>query len=132
MGFDIDLLFLLDEAIDPDYRLLTSLLAQCYLVAEVGNLALEPALFDPFDGAASGVDLGQQGEDLFLEVGGQALHVIRTTKGIDYIGDVGLLGDDLLSAQGNLHRLFGRDGERFVHAIGVQTLGPAQHCRQSL
>ena len=46
--------------------------------------------------------------------------------------DPGLLGDDLLGAQGEPHRVFGRERQRFVEGVGVQALGSAQHTRQRL
>ena len=40
--------------------------------------------------------------------------------------------DNLLGAQSDLDRFLGRQGQGFVHRIGVQRLGAAQHSRQRL
>ena len=44
----------------------------------------------------------------------------------------GLLGDDLLLAEGQERGLGGRDGERLVVGVGVERLGPAQDRGQRL
>ena len=42
-----------------------------------------------------------------------------------------LVGDDLLRAQRDAHRVLGRNRERLVHAVGVQALGAAEHGRRA-
>ena len=43
------------------------------------------------------------------------------------MGDVRLVGDDLLRAQGDARRLLRRQRHRLVHRVGVQALRPAEH-----
>ena len=132
MDLDVDVLFLLDEAVDADHRLFARLLAQRGLVGEVGDVLLEPALLDQLDGAAALLDLAQDLEDLLLVVGGQCLDVVAAAQRVDDVGDVGLLGDDLLGAQRHLHRVLGGDREGLVVAVGVQRLRAAEHGAERL
>src|SRR5208337_2694049 len=52
--------------------------------------------------------------------------------GIDRVGDAGLVGDDLLRAQGDQRRFFGGQRQRFIHRIGVQRLATAEDRGQRL
>ena len=113
-------------------RLVAARLLSCRFVGEVGDAPLEPALLDQLDRAAVGVDVVDDLEDLALVLGRQALDEIRAAERIDDRRDAGLVGDDLLRAQRDLHRLLGGNREGLVHAVGVQALRPAQHRRERL
>jgi hypothetical protein len=46
---------------------------------------------------------------------------------VDGAGDARLVGEDLLGAQRDGHRLLGRQAQRLVHGVRVQALAPAEH-----
>ena len=62
----------------------------------------------------------------------QILEVIGARQGVDGVAHRGLVGDDLLGAQGHLHRGLRRQGQGLVEGVGVQGLGAAQHRAQGL
>ena len=62
----------------------------------------------------------------------QRLDEVAAAERVDRVRDPRLLGEDLLGAQRDPHRLLGRQRQRLVKAVGVQRLGAAQHARQSL
>ena len=70
------------------------------------------------------------GEDLLglaFELVGERLDVPGAAKRVGDVGDVDLVGEDLLGSQRQPGRLLGRERHRLVHGVGVQTLGAAQH-----
>ena len=88
----------------------------------------------PFQHRAA-ADVVEVGEDLL----GEALHRVgelldepRAAERIGDVGDVGLVGDDLLGAQGDARRLLRRQRHRLVHRVGVQALRAAEHAGQRL
>jgi hypothetical protein len=97
------------------------------VVREVRDAPLEPAFLGELDRAAVLVDVVDDLEDLALVLRRQALDVVRAAQRVDDVGGAGLVGDDLLRAQRDAHRLLGRDRERLVHAVGVQALRAAEH-----
>ena len=127
MQLDVELLVGVDVAVDADDRLLAVGLLQRGVVREVGDAPLEPAVLRQLDRAAVAVDLVDDGEDRALVLRRQALDEIRAAERIDDVRDTAFVGDDLLRAQRDLHRLLGRDRERLVHAVRVQALRTAEH-----
>jgi hypothetical protein len=80
-------------------------------------------------------ELVEVGEDLLglaLHLVGQFLDEVRAAERVGDVGDVGLVGDDLLGAQRDPRRLLGRQGECLVHRVGVQRLGAAEHAGERL
>ena len=71
-------------------------------------------------------------ERALLHIEGQPLHKIRSTQRVDGIGNARFIGQDLLRAQGDAGRIFRRQGEGFVKAVGMQALRAAQHRGQGL
>ena len=60
------------------------------------------------------------------------LDVPRPAEWIGDVGDVGLVGDHLLGAQGDAGGLLGRQRHGLVHRVGVQRLRAAEHAGQGL
>src|SRR5256885_3687964 len=116
---DIELLVLVDVGVDADDGLVRRLLLQGGVVGVIGDVLLEPRLPDELDGPAQPVDLVDDLEDLPLVVAGERLEEVRAPERVDDVSRTGLLGDDLLRAQRDLHRLLRRNGEGLVHAVGV-------------
>ena len=58
--------------------------------------------------------------------------VEAASEWIDRARDPAFMGDDLLGAQGQPDRFFGRQGEGLVLAVGVQALRAAEHGGQGL
>ena len=63
---------------------------------------------------------------------GQRLDEPRTTQRISDMGNVRLVSDDLLSAQGDTRRLGRRQRHRLIHRVRMQALGATQHPGQRL
>ena len=98
----------------------------------VGDLSLEVPRLDPRDDASQGVDLLEDRLRLLLHLVGQALHVVGAGERVDRVGHAGLVGEDLLGAEGDPDRVLRRQGERLVHRVRVQGLGAAEHGRHPL
>ena len=60
------------------------------------------------------------------------LDVVAAPERIGGESGAGLVGDYLLRPQRQRRRLFGRQGERLIVAVGVQRLGAAEHRGQRL
>jgi len=69
---------------------------------------------------------------LLLHLVRQGLDEVGPGQGIDGIGRPGLLRNDLLGPEGDLHRMVRRQTEDLVQGVRMQRLGPAQHRRQGL
>ena len=66
------------------------------------------------------------------QVVGQALHIPRAAQRVHNVCRSTLVGQYLLGAQGELSRLFGRQGQRLVPGIHVERLGASQYGGQGL
>ena len=78
------------------------------------------------------VEVGEQLLGLALHLVGQRLDEVRPAERVGDVGDVRLVGDHLLGAQGDARRLLGRQRHRLVHRVRVQRLRPAEHAGQRL
>ena len=96
------------------------------------DLALDEAGLDGRQHPAQLVDLVDVVLGLALDLVGEVLDVVAAGQRVDGVGDAGLVGDDLLGAQGDADRCLGGQRQRLVAGIGVQRLGAAQHRRQGL
>ena len=100
------------------------------VVGGVGDLALEPAVVDAGVDAledravAELVEVGEDGFGLALHLVGHPLDVVRAAERVGDLRHAGLVGDDLLGAQGDAHRLLGGQGQGLVEGVGVQALVP--------
>lgn len=86
------------ELVEPDDN---SLPGFDFALIEIGgrlDFALHVTALDRGHGPAEVVDLAQVLQRLLFEFAREALDVIRAAERIDGIGDVGLIGDDLLGA----------------------------------
>ena len=83
------------------------------------DLALKKSRFDRSHDATALLDLLEVFFGLGFEAIGQGLDVVRTAEGIGHMADLGLFGDDLLGAQGDLDSLLGGQREGFVHGVRV-------------
>ena len=63
---------------------------------------------------------------------GQGFDKVAAAHRIDRVGYAGFISQNLLRAQCQSGGMLGRQGERFVHAVGVQRLAAAQDGRQGL
>ncbi len=68
------------------------------------------------------LDFFHDGSDLFFHLVGQGLDVIRAAEGIDHIGQVGLLAQNVLGVDRDARRCLGRNAQHLVVRIGVQRL----------
>lgn len=126
---------------DDDAVVVLAFLAEA--VGGFGDLAAEVALVDAADdaavvdgggggvlglpwAAAHGVDLGDVGECLGLDGVGEGLHEPGAAEGVGGAGDAGLVGEDLLGAEGDGDGLFCGQAEGFVHGVGVEGLAAAE------
>ena len=123
---DRGLLGLVDVGVDPDDPPLARVELALEAVRGVGDLGLRVALLGRLDHAAAPVDLVEVAPDLALGLVRQRLDEPRAAERVDRVRDAGLLGDDLLLAEGEQRGLLGRDGERLVERVGVERLRPAE------
>jgi len=126
-----DLLFLF-EGIHADYDFFVRFDALLELVSRFADLALDVAVLDGLKRAAERVHLPDIGHDAFFNGVGELFDVVGAGQRVDAVSRAGLMRDDLLGAQGDLDRFFGGQREGFVHAVGVERLGAAEHGRQGL
>ena len=137
-GLEVLVVVALGEGVDPHDDPLAGVEGALELVGRVGDASLEPVLLDAVDAAlehGAAAELGHVGEELLglaLELVGQALDEPRAAQGVGDVGDVGLVGDDLLGAQRDARRLLRGQGQGLVQGVGVQALGPAEHARERL
>ena len=130
---DVDLLFLVDLVlVDADDDPLLLLLFALALEGDVLDLPLHPLVLDGLAHPAAVVDLADDLEGLLLQFVGQALDVVTPSQRVDRVGGAGLVGEDLLGAQGRPDRLLGRDRQRLVLAVGVEALGATEDRRERL
>src|SRR5206468_1881096 len=102
---DLDGRFLVDdEVVDTDHD--PTLLLELFLVAERGvrDLLLEEADLDRRDDAANLVDALEVGLSLPFHLVGQRLHEVAAAERIDGVRYAGLVGEELLRAQGDARR----------------------------
>ena len=92
------------------------------LEARVGDLALGEVLLDRLDHAAELVDAREVRVGAALELVGQRLDVVGAAERVDRVRHARLVGDDLLRAQRDPHRLLGGQRERLVVGVRVQRL----------
>src|SRR5579864_7809932 len=120
------------EAVDPDHDLLQAVDRLLEVIGGVLDFTLHVTKLDSAQRAAEMVDLGQVSVGARLDLVGERLDEIRAGQRVDGVGHPGLVADDLLSAQGNARRFFGRQAQGFVEGVGVQRLSSAEHSRQGL
>src|SRR5205085_10358475 len=89
-------------------------------------------LLDCGDGPAHRRDAIEVAPYLVLDRRGERFDEVRTGQRVDRARDVRLVGDELLGAQRDFHRMLGRNRERLVEAVGVQRLRSTEHGGQSL
>src|ERR1019366_1020733 len=97
---DRQALSLIHLAVDPHDRPLTGVELALESIGRVGNLALGVALGDRLDHPAATVDLVQVAPDSSLGGVRQRFDEPAPAERVERAGDPGLLGDDLLLAQG--------------------------------
>jgi hypothetical protein len=106
--------------VDPDNASFPGIKLALVSVRGVGNLALRVALGHGGHHAAAPVDLVEVAEDGGLGFGRERFDEPGASERIDGRVDAGLLGDDLLLAQGEERGFGGRDRERFVVGVGME------------
>ena len=97
----------------------------------LGDRVLHESVFDRDDGAAARFDLAQPLARSLFDLVGQPLDEIGTSERIGGAGHSGLVRQDLLRAQRQRGRVLGRQPERLVVGVGVQTLGATQSTADS-
>src|SRR5437764_1077367 len=85
-----------------------------------------PKTSRPTSRAAHAVDLLDVAPGRGLDLVGEALDEVRPRKRVDGVGCAGLVGQDLLGAEGELGRLLGGQAEGLVEGVGVKALGAAE------
>src|SRR3990172_3580872 len=120
------LLVLNDEVVHPDDDALPVLDLPLVAVRGVRDFLLEPALLDGGNGPALGFYPGEVLVRLVLHRVRQRLQVVRAAEGVDRVGDPRLVGEDLLRAQRDAHRLLVRHLVGLVVGVRVEGLRPAE------
>ena len=96
-------------------------------ISRCGKLCLTASTIPPSSSIRREVGVG-----LLLHAVGQRLDEVGAAQRVDRVRHAGLVGDDLLRAQRDPHRLLGGQRERLVVGVGVQRLRAAQHAGQRL
>src|SRR5829696_5592488 len=128
---DLDVVDLVgDVLVDADDDVLLDPVA--LLVAPGRLLDLGADERDRLDGAAELLDLVDQVLRALLDLVGQRLDEVGAGERVDRVGGAGLVGQDLLGAQGDAGGALGRQRQRLVEAVRVQRLGAAAHRGEAL
>ena len=117
------------KLVDADDDILADPVA--LVVAEGGLLDLVLDEVDRLHRAPELVDLGDQPRALVSISSVSASTKYDPANGSTVSAAPGLVADDLLRAQRDLGRAFGRQGKRLVEAVGMQRLGTAAAQRRS-
>ena len=125
-------LLLGSEAIHPHHDRLAAVDGLLRPVCRVLDLALDEARLDGPQAAAHLVDPLQERDRLRLDVVGGSLDRPRTADRVDRARHAGLMGDDLLGAQGQLGRTLRGKSQRLVATVAVKGLRATEHGRQRL
>ena len=129
---DFEWLFLRDVVVYADHDLFFFFEGDLISIGSFGDFALRIAALDCGDHAAEGVDLFDVVPGAALDFVGQRFDEIGAAERIDGVCDAGFVGDDLLRAQRDRRREFGRHRPGFVERIGVQRLRAAENGGQRL
>ena len=97
-----------------------------------GDLGLEEAFVDGGQHAAQLLDAAEVSVDLSLDAVRLGFDEEGAAQRVDGVGYARLFGDDLLGTQGDGDGVLGGQGQGFVHTVGMQGLGAAQHSGQGL
>jgi len=116
-----------DKFIDANNDLFFLLYCALEIVGGALNFGLDKTGFDGFEHAAESVNFGKVVFGASFDFIGERFDGVRATDRIGGVGDAGLGGDDLLSAQSDQSSFFRGEGESFVHGIGVQRLAATQY-----
>ena len=120
-------LFLRDVIVHADHDFFFLVERDLIAIGGFGDFALRVAALDRGDHAAEGVDLFDVVPGAALDFVGQRFDEVGAAERIDGVGDAGFVGDDLLGAQRDRRREFGRQRPGFVERIGVQRLRSAEN-----
>ena len=123
---------LVGVAVDADDDRFASFLRQFAPVGVVGDGVLDEAAFDRRHRAALLRHLRHPIAGVHFQFVGQALDEIGAGQRIGGVGDARFIGKDLLGAQRERRRFFGRQRQRFVVAVGMQAFRAAEHGRKRL
>ena len=92
----------------------------------LGDTRLQPAFLDGLDHAAVGIDLAHHALHLPFHLVGEKLDQVAAAQRVDGVRDSALVGDELLRAQRELGREFGRQLQRLVERGREDRLGASQ------
>ena len=105
---------------------------QCDAICRPFDLCLLKTLLDGGHSAALVLNLLHELHHRGFNIIGHGLHDVGPGEGVNCLGHVRLIGDDLLSAQRQARRLLARQGKCLVEGVGVQRLGASQNRAQAL
>ena len=116
------LLVSLGEAVDADDHALARLDFLLPAERRLLDLLLHEALLDRGDGAAEVVDALDQLPRVRFELVRECLDEVRAPERVRRVGAAGLMGEQLLCPQRDVHRMLARQRERLVVAVRVDRL----------
>ena len=117
------LLVRVGELRDADDLALLGLELALQLVGGIGDLSLRESSLDGANHATHLVDLADVAPTPLLGLVGERLDEVGAAERIDGVGHAGLLGEDLLLAQGEQRGILARNRPRLVVRIGVEATG---------
>ena len=115
--------------IDTHNHILSGVNASLLVSSSSFDFQFCPTRIDSFGHATHGIDFFNDFPCFVSHFLRDRLHHVAASPWIDHVADVGLLLNNQLGVSGNTRRKFGRQSNRFIKAIGMQTLGTAKNCR---
>ena len=101
-------------------------------VSGILDFILDVTVFNCPERSAHLIDFVDVRFGLGLNLVRQVFHHVGTCEWINGIGHPGLVGDNLLRPLRDLHRFFGWEPQRLIHAVGMQGLRTPHYRGQSL
>ena len=120
------------KCVDAHDDLFFALYGPLIFVAGIGDFPLWKILFNSRDHAAHLVNAANVTAGGGFRIERQAFQKIAATKRVGRGRNPRFVGDHLLRAQRDGHRVLGRQGVSFVKRIGMQRLATAKHCGHRL
>src|SRR5258707_7299394 len=116
-----------DEIVYADYDLIFFLDGLLKFVSGFLDFSLDETGFDGTQHSSHTVDFGKIVCGQRFNLAGEGFDGVGAGDGVDGVGYTGFIGENLLGAQGDERGVFGGQGERFVHGIGVQGLAATEN-----
>src|SRR6266436_3796814 len=121
-----------DEIVHSNHDLIFFLDGPLELVSGFLDFPLDEAYFNGAQHSSHRIHFFDVFESTLLDFVGERFDGVGARDRVDGVGDAGFVGKNLLRAQSDQRGVLGRQGQRFVHGIGVKGLAAAENGRERL